>query len=364
MIESSRNSDIVYIQEDEISLKSLILKIREWWRYLLSKFYIIVIGATLLGGIGAGIAYFDEPTYTAELTFVLEGGAQGSQMGGYAGIASQFGYDMGGGGQGVFEGENFLSLMKSRLMIQKALLTSVKVGNKEITLADFYMDISHIREEWAKKGSPLKDVRFTPNSDPASFSTLENTVINVAHKSLIGNKLFVDKKDKKSGIISLRVITENELFSKYFAEILAKEVSSFYVETKTKKSADNVRVLQMQTDSIRNELSGAMASAAISLDANPNPNLSRQVLRVPSQKKQGDAQVNQLILGQLVQNLEIAKMSLRTETPLIQVIDSPVLPLPKASSDMLSSFIKWAIMGGFLLAIFLIVKRVLEKLEL
>lgn len=61
---------------------------------------------------------------------------------------------------------------------------------------------------------------------------------------------------------------------------------------------------------------------AASADANPNPNLGRQTLRVPSQRKQGDVQINQAILAQLVQNLEIAKMSLRTETPLIQVIDS------------------------------------------
>jgi hypothetical protein len=363
MIESSGNSKTVYIEEDEISLKSLILKIKEWWSYLLSKLLILLVGGAFFGAIGAGVAYFDKPQYTAELTFVLEGGSQGgAQMGGYSGIASQFGLDMGGGGQGVFEGENFLALMKSRLMIQKALLTSIKIDNKEITLADFYVDISHLREKWVKKDSPLKDVRFSINSQPSNFNILQNTVINVAHKTLIGSNLFVEKKDKKSGIISLRVISENELFSKYFAEVLAKEVSSFYVETKTKQSTDNVRVLQLQTDSIRNELSGAMASAAISLDANPNPNLSRQVLRVPSQKKQGDAQVNQLILGQLVQNLEIAKMSLRTETPLIQVIDSPVLPLPKDSTDMLNSFIKMFVIGSIITCIYLIFKRFINSL--
>jgi hypothetical protein len=67
-----------------------------------------------------------------------------------------------------------------------------------------------------------------------------------------------------------------------------------------KQSTENVRILQMQTDSVRRELSGVMASTAILLNAKPNINLSRQVLRVSSQKNQGDAQVNQLILGQLV----------------------------------------------------------------
>ena len=46
--------------------------------------------------------------------------------------------------------------------------------------------------------------------------------------------MFIGKQDKKSSIIALRVNSENELFSKYFAEVLSKEVSEFYVETKTK----------------------------------------------------------------------------------------------------------------------------------
>jgi uncharacterized protein involved in exopolysaccharide biosynthesis len=33
------------------------------------------------------------------------------------------------------------------------------------------------------------------------------------------------------------------------------------------------------------------------------------------------------MLSQLLQNLEMAKISLRKETPLIQIIDPPVLPL-------------------------------------
>jgi hypothetical protein len=71
-------------------------------------------------------------------------------------------------------------------------------------------------------------------------------------------------------------MSENELFSKHFAEILAKEVSEFYVETKTKKSANNIRILEHQTDSIRRSLNSSMIGAASSADANPNPNMANR----------------------------------------------------------------------------------------
>ena len=351
------------MDSDEISLKELILKLQEWWSYFLSKWVIILIAGTIGGIAGVIYAFSEKPVYTAELTFVLEGGTQGGGLANYAGLASQFGINMGGGGgQGVFVGENLLALMKSRLMIEKTLLTTINVNNRRITLAEFYIDINKLRKKWAKENPKLKDIRFLSGANPSKFTTEQNSLISSFHNALIGNNLFIDKQDKKSSIIALRVNSENELFSKYFAEVLAKEVSEFYVETKTKKSADNLRILQYQTDSIRRALTISMMGVATSADENPNPNSARQVLRVPFQRRQGDVLANQAILSQLVQNLEIAKMSLRTETPLIQVIDGPVLPLKKTTPDMLFSFIKWDIVVSFFVVVYLIIHRFLNSL--
>jgi hypothetical protein len=348
---------------DEISLKDIVRLISGWWKYLLSKWIFILIAVLVGGTAGYIYAHFKKTIYIAEFTFVLEGGNQGGGMGSYAGLASQFGINMGGAeGQGVFQGENFLVLVKSRTMVEKALLTTVTVDNKPITLAEFYISINKLRDDWVKKNSPLKDVRFLPNANPAEFSIVQNSLISGFHSSIIGNNLFIDKKDKKSGIISLLVKSENELFSKYFAEVLAKEVSEFYIETKTKKSVENLKILQQQTDSIRRALDYSMVGAAISMDANPNPNPARQILRVPSQQRQGEAEVNQIILGQLVQNLEISKMSLRTETPLIQVIDRPILPLPVTAPNKFNSMLTWGVLSAFIMGFFLVIKKLLAGL--
>lgn len=142
-----------------------------------------------------------------------------------------------------------------------------------------------------------------------------------------------------------------------------KNVNDFYVQTKTKKSLDNVAILQHKTDSVRAVMNGAIYRAVAITDATPNINPTRQIERIaPIQKSQFSAETNKSILGSLVQNLEMAKMTLLKETPLIQVIDEPVYPLQK---KIIGKF-KGAIIGGVIVAfislIILLVKYIFKQI--
>ena len=115
----------------------------------------------------------------------------------------------------------------------------------------------------------------------------------------------------------MTVKTENELFSKLFCEQLLKETSDFYIETKSKKARLNVDVLQHQADSIRAELNNAITGVATATDNVYNLNPAFNVKSTPSKRKQVDVQANTAILTQLVAQLELSKVSLRKETPLV-----------------------------------------------
>ena len=58
-------SDVQHIENDEISLKELILKIKEWLSYLKTKFLLIVFMGLIGGILGFTYAYFQKPTYKA-----------------------------------------------------------------------------------------------------------------------------------------------------------------------------------------------------------------------------------------------------------------------------------------------------------
>jgi uncharacterized protein involved in exopolysaccharide biosynthesis len=121
-------------------------------------------------------------------------------------------------------------------------------------------------------------------------------------------------------------------------------------------------VLERQTDSIRRALNGAITGVAVANDNTFNLNPALNVLRVPSARRQVDVQANTAILTELVKQSELAKVTLRKETPLIQVIDSPILPLKKEKFGKAKGIALGGILAGFLTLLVLIMRRVLKQL--
>jgi uncharacterized protein involved in exopolysaccharide biosynthesis len=349
------------IDNDEISLKELIQKIQEWIAYLKTQWKLIIGIAALGGIIGFAYASFQKPNYLATTTFVLEEDKGGGGLGGAMGLASSFGFDLGGGGGGLFTSSNIIELMKSRLVVEKTLLNPVQIAGKEISLADYYIQINELKEDWVKKPA-LANISFPINADRTKFSLEQDSILQTISAGLTKNNLVIAQKDKKVSIISLTVKTESELFSKLFCEQLLKETSDFYIETKSKKSRLNVDILQHQADSIRAELNSAITGVATASDNVYNLNPALNVKRTPSTRRQVDVQANTAILTQLVAQLELSKVSLRKETPLVQLIDRPILPLEKDKVGRLKSLVLGGFLAGFLTVLYLVFGKLYRKM--
>ena len=349
------------LTDEEISIKDVILNLKDWWKYLISKWLLIVILSFFGGVIGFFYARSIKPLYIAELSFALEDDQSGSGFGGAMGLASQFGLDMGGGAGGAFSGDNLIELMKSRSIVERTLLSSQVIQNKNQTLADYYISINQLRETWEEKPL-LKDVNFPVNADRTKFTRIQDSLLGVFHANIIKNGLVVSKIDKKLSIITVSVKSINENFSRYFCEVLVKEVSDFYVDTKTKRSAQNLSILQHQVDSVKRMLNSAIIGVASSSDVYPNANMARNILKIPSQTKQIDVQANQAILIEMVKNLEVSKITLRKETPLVQIIDTPRFPLEKKQLGKLNSALVGAVVAGLMSVFILILLKIYRQI--
>jgi len=352
--------------KDEMSLKEFILKINELYKFLKSKWATLLIAIILGGIIGLTIAIFDKPIYKAVLTFAMEedkGGGSGG-LSGAIGLASSFGIDLGGNtGGGAFAAVNLAELMKSRLIIEKVLLNPILINKKTTTLAEYYIKVNKLRESWSSKPE-LKNIQFLPYSNRNAFTFKQDSILGRIYKDLINKKnLNILQKDKKVSILSIEFQSNDELFSKLFCENIALETSNLYISTKSKKAKINVDVLQKQVDSVKNELNGSINKVAIEADNVYNLNPAFNIKSTPSKKKQIDVQANTAILTNLVVQLELAKITLRKETPLIQLIDRPILPLDKEKLSKFNSLILGSVVGGILCILFIFISTFIKKLN-
>lgn len=319
----------------------------------------MIIGVSALGA-GLGLVYTikKKPKYSSSLSFVVEG----ESMGGLSSIASSFGLSGLGGakGQGVFNTDNILDLLKSRSLVEKALLEPTPL-NKKKSFADLYIEFKELKEK-IEKANEVHNFSIKPNLSPNKKTLIQNDVLNQIYQSLTATELKIEVKNPENSIIYIDLETSNEEFCRYFPETLIRIVSEFYIESKTRKAKNNYNTIKKQTDSVRYELNNAISNVASARDNTFLLNPAFNVKRVPSTQKEVSVQANTIILGELVKNLEISRMSLLNQTPIIEIIDKPISPLEVKRLGKIKGILIGGFLAGFLIVGFLIAFNYWKKL--
>lgn len=353
-----RMDTIPQTEEREVTIKVIILDIQQWARYIWSRKWILLIASVLGGVIGLFYALNKVPVYTATTTFVVESADSKGGVAGLAGMAAVAGIDLREDGGGLFQGDNILELYKSRRMLVQTLLTFISPDSNELLIERY---LAYTGKKATLDQSPqLLNLDF--GQDPSTLNAqglrLRDSVMTSIANTIRSEVLSVNKPDKKLSIVEVNVTSPDEVFSKKFNENLVREVNDFYIQTKTKKSIDNIAILEAKVDSVRAVMTGAIYSAARTSDDTPNLNPTRQAQRIgPTQQAQFSAEANKAMLAQLMQNLELTKMNLIKEQPLIQIVDQPVYPLPVTKLGNL----KGIIIGGFAFGFFILLFLIMQK---
>jgi hypothetical protein len=327
--------------DDEISLKELILKIREIWSFLLTKWVIIVIVGLSSAALGLVYSLVTTPDYVAGLSFsVIEKGSTG---GGLSSFAGQFGFNVGSSGGNVFSGNNMIELLQSRNLIERTLLSEVVINAKRCRLIDYYRELNPPEED----DDPSLNIVYPLGLDRADFTREQDSLLYGLGHAITTKKLTIDKEKKDVDIIKITFLNKDELFAKLFTENLIRIVSEFYIQTKTKNTKANLESMEKRADSVRNEFETALLIQAQYADQNMSP--SKQIVRVEQQKIQTTIQLTGTTYAELVKNIEILKLDLAQQTPLIQVIDTPIMPLDKKHVGKMKGMIIGGFLGGFLI---------------
>jgi hypothetical protein len=307
------------------------------------------LGLAILAGIllGAALAWKWPITYTARLTFVVDD-SKSTGGGGLAALAGQFGFNLDGigGGSGVLAGDNVQELLRSKKLIKATLLTPYDTTGR-LSLADKYSEVYKLDKKWLKYSPDNKRIYFPV--DGQKFSRLQDSLLQEITKRVVEDEFAIAKVDKKLGFFEVNTVMRDERLAQLFCERMIKQATDFYVRTKTSRLRNNVRRLQGRADSIGRILNRKTYSASAAnqqlLDLNPayvsaNANVEVQ---------ERDKMVLSTIFSETVQNLEVSKTMLAQETPTVQVVDAPELPLKKNRLKYPVAMIAGALIGLFLM---------------
>jgi hypothetical protein len=332
-----------HFSTNQFTLAEVLQNLRQWLAFFISQWKVLLIAATIGLAGGALISVLKKPVFHAETSFVLEEG-DGPGLGQMSGLASLVGVNLGslGSTSGLFQGDNIMELYRSDRMIGESLLSPF---SEEKLLIDRFVEFEKLDEKWASKVD-FSALDFSKARD--QFSVTQDSVVQEISKLIRERQLSVAKPDRKLSIIQVSISSKDEAFAKVFNETLVNKVNTFYFETKTKKTGENLSILQTQADSVRAILDENIGAYASAQDRVPNANPLLTSGTVESRKRQIDVQATAAVYQEIVKNLEIAKVNHRNNSPLIQIIDSPRFPLKRTEIRLVKGMVYGGVIAGLM----------------
>ena len=331
-------------ENKEIEIRDIIITLKEIKQELISRSFKIGLFVFLFSLTAVLINFFQDSRYKAELSFVVEDKQKSTPLSSVSGLASQFGFDFFSSSNTTFSQANIMELLKSRGVISKTLLRS---NNKNLFIQN-YISMYNLDSDW-KNNKDLEGITFKNQID-----IKHDSIITMIWEKIIEDDISVEIKNDETDIIYLSFKSKEEKFAKLFSENLIDEMSSMYIEYQTKQSTNTIDFLQNRADSVFNELEKAEEEFARVKDINQR--IIKASGRLKELQLMRSVEVLSTMYLELIKNIEISKLTLLNQTPIIQVIDRPTLPLEDTKlSTFLVFFISFVL--SFLISVFYFVFR-------
>lgn len=354
-----------YIQDDEITLKELILKIKEFWFELWKYWWLIALITLPFLSYMVYESIKSDTTYPAKLTFMVNKD-DGNSLSAFSGILGSFGF--GGGRGGEYNLDKMLQLLKSRKITEQVLFTSVSIEGNSDFLANHIINNLDTLNKWSrkptilnKKPDKLKGFRFSTDSI-SSFDLLENTAIKRLHSKLIGNSekpgLINSGYNEESGILNLGFNTQLEELSILLTNTYFEKLSTFYTQKSVESQQSTYDLIKAKTDSIENALNTAQFQLADLIESTRS--IFSEVEKLKEQRLQREVQKLNIMYVESAKNKELADFSLKSSTPFVQLLDAPISPIAKQSESLLNALLIGGFLGVFIGCLIVITRKIYQ----
>ncbi|MDG1718602.1 MAG: Wzz/FepE/Etk N-terminal domain-containing protein [Flavobacteriales bacterium] len=330
---------------DDASFKGIIVTISDYKNELKKRLLIILAVAIIFSLIGFGFSKLQEDRYNAVISFIVEDQSGGPNLSALSGMANMIGIDMGGSATSSFNQQNIIELLKSRKIIERTLNNTCKIEGKSDLLINHYIRINNL---------------ITDSSTINLSSHYYNdSITRIVWFRIIDGDMDILYQNDEANILNLSFESLNAELAKNFTEIVIDEMSEMYIDHQTEKSRNTLNNLYNRSDSIFNDLKISERNFAKVKDNNMRVMTASG--RLEELQYMREVEILQSVYLELRKNIELSHMSVLNETPLIQIVDKPVLPLENINRSNLFWIVIFTFLGVFTICFIIILRKLVRN---
>ena len=305
-------------------LQPLIIDLKSIWQAIKKqhKLYYKVLPVAFI--LGVVIAKSIPDYYKCQVLLAPESGGGGSSLGSLASLASSFGVNIGGGGSSggdAITPSLYPDLMKSTDF--KTSLFPIKVHRKNEKTTMSYYD--YLKNEWRE---PWWEDFFGLMAPEKKRDTLVNNFELTGEQARIAgmiNKNVVCIIDKKTGLISIDIKTQDPYIAALLADSVQARLQDFLTDYRTKKSRHDLEYAQMLLRTAKKDYEHARQKYVEFVDANQD--IVLESIRQMQTDLENNLQLQYNNYNTLSAQVLAYKAKVQEATPAFTILQRATVPL-------------------------------------
>ncbi|MBT5698945.1 MAG: hypothetical protein HOJ12_03035, partial [Flavobacteriales bacterium] len=243
-----------------------------------------------------------------------------------------------------FNQQNIIELLKSRKIIERTLNNTCKIEGKSDLLINHYIRINNLITD--------------SSAINLSSNYYNDSITRIVWFRIIDSDMEILFQNDEANILNLSFESLNAELAKTFTEIVIDEMSEMYIDYQTEKSRNVLDNLQSRSDSIFKSLKISERNFAKVKDNNMRVMTASG--RLEELQYMREVEILQAVYLELRKNIELSHMSVLNETPLIQIVDKPVLPLENINRSTLFWIVIFSFLGVFTVCFIIIFRKLVR----
>ena len=319
------------------------------------KVWVILITLLItLGGIYYALTAREEFVSTGKILPEYQSKAGG--LGQFAGLASLAGIDVSsaaGGGSDAVRPDLYPDVLKSTPFFLELLKIKVRTkDNKEMLFSQFYDNFvldNKIEEKNTKINFPTS-IQYIA----VSYQT-ENNLKDLRER--IGAVI-----DKKTGLITVTVKLPDPVVATIITDYGMNFLTNYITNYRTEKSKRDLNFLAERLDAAKGKYFNNQAKKAQYSDQYQLSMMKLQAADLQRERIESEYKISSTFYNSLLQKYEEAKLKVQQETPVIKVLEPPVVPNKRSEPKRAIIVLIATFLGGIFGIIFSLIRKKNYKL--